>query len=314
MKPNILVVDDVKSNLIVLTNMIQDAGYIARPVTSVLQAQEAIKECIPDLILLDIAMPEMNGFEFCERLKKYVKTKHIPIIFISGLNSTQDKIKAFRLGAVDYICKPFEAEEVTLRINTHLKMHQMQEDVEKYNQRLQMLLEEQSQYLQQEQIRFIKATTRMIAGDKNLSEQYLKHIGVNSKVLAIAVQITESDAENVSNEFIEHIEIASYAHLMGVILTAKEFEQSYMSPFFKLAIEIAKYTGEKFDGSNSSRGLIKQQIPLAARIVALVRQYELLKEQKIEQMECFEQLNAKAGTCFDPNLTILLYKIRNHLI
>ena len=121
-KLNILIVDDVSTNLVILSEMIKTAGYIPRPVISVKQAQAAIAQKIPQLILLDISMPEVDGFEFCTMLKSDVKTRDIPIIFISALDSVEDKIKGFKLGAVDYIAKPFEKEEVTLRLNTHLKI------------------------------------------------------------------------------------------------------------------------------------------------------------------------------------------------
>ena len=106
-QPNILIVDDVSTNLVILSEMVKVTGCIPRPVTNVKQAQTAIERKIPQLILLDISMPDTDGFEFCAMLKADVKTRDIPIIFISALDSVEDKIKGFKLGAVDYIAKPF---------------------------------------------------------------------------------------------------------------------------------------------------------------------------------------------------------------
>ena len=97
---NILIVDDTTSNLVILAEMIKSIGYIARPVTSVKQALAAITVKKPQLILLDISMPEIDGFDFCEILKQDPIMKEVPIIFISALNSTEDKVKGFKLGAV----------------------------------------------------------------------------------------------------------------------------------------------------------------------------------------------------------------------
>ena len=129
-QPNILIVDDISTNLVILSEMIKQIGCIPRSVTSVRQAQTAIERKTPQLILLDISMPDTDGFEFCAMLKADIKTRDIPIIFISALDSVENKIKGFKLGAVDYIAKPFEKEEVTLRLNTHLKIYKMQQEME----------------------------------------------------------------------------------------------------------------------------------------------------------------------------------------
>ena len=148
---NILIVDDIVANLVVLANMIKQAGYIARPVTSVKQAMQAIEVRIPQLILLDISMPDMDGFEFCEILKRNPTTRDIPIIFISAMNSVEDKIRGFNLGAIDFISKPFELEEVTMRVNNHLKIYRMQQELEENNARLQKLVNEQLDKIAMEQ-------------------------------------------------------------------------------------------------------------------------------------------------------------------
>lgn len=121
-RANVLIVDDTPENLQLLSRMLADHGYEARPVPSGRLALLAVERDPPDLILLDINMPEMNGYEVCQRLKGAAATRDIPIVFISALNETLDKVKAFSLGAVDYITKPFQIDEVMARVATHVSL------------------------------------------------------------------------------------------------------------------------------------------------------------------------------------------------
>jgi len=134
--PNILVVDDTPENLQLLNSMLKGCGYKSRPVPSGELALQAAKSDPPDLVLLDINMPEMNGYEVCCRLKSDPLLAAVPVIFISALNETMDKVKAFGLGGVDYITKPFHFEEVHARVETHLKLRQLQKELERQNRQL----------------------------------------------------------------------------------------------------------------------------------------------------------------------------------
>jgi sigma-B regulation protein RsbU (phosphoserine phosphatase) len=133
---NVLVVDDVSANLQVLTGMLKDRGYKARPVPSGKLALLAARKDPPDLILLDINMPGMNGYEVCEQLKADEQLRAIPVIFISALNDNLDKVKAFATGGVDYLTKPFQMEELHARVETHLKLRRLQIELEETNSRL----------------------------------------------------------------------------------------------------------------------------------------------------------------------------------
>ena len=126
---NILVVDDVPSNLQTLAAMLEIRGHTVRSASSGAQALEAIKQAAPDLILLDIMMPDMDGYAVCERLKANEYTSHIPVIFLSALREVKDKIKAFGVGGVDYITKPFHIKEVLTRIETHLSLAALQKQL-----------------------------------------------------------------------------------------------------------------------------------------------------------------------------------------
>jgi signal transduction histidine kinase len=135
--PDILVVDDTPTNLQVLSGMLKDRGYKVRPAPSGSVALAAAKQKIPDLVLLDINMPELNGYEVCTQLKRDERMRDIPVIFISALNETIDKVVAFGVGGVDYVTKPFQFEEVEARVAVHLKLRRLQLDLESRNQELQ---------------------------------------------------------------------------------------------------------------------------------------------------------------------------------
>jgi two-component system sensor histidine kinase/response regulator len=133
-KGNIIVVDDQPANLKLMGDMLQQQGYIVRSFPRGRMALAAAGAHPPDLILLDINMPEMDGFEVCERLKADKALAPIPVIFLSALNETEDKVRAFRSGGVDYITKPFQFEEVQARVETHVNLyfhtHHLEELVE----------------------------------------------------------------------------------------------------------------------------------------------------------------------------------------
>jgi PAS domain S-box-containing protein len=135
--PNILIVDDTPANLQLLTGMLKGRGCKVRPVPSGPEALQAVQRIPPDLILLDINMPGMSGYDVCKRIKEDPKLKDIPVLFISALSETADKVKAFSAGGVDYVTKPFQLEEVQARVETHLRLRQLRSELEKQKRQLQ---------------------------------------------------------------------------------------------------------------------------------------------------------------------------------
>ncbi|WP_254563724.1 response regulator [Oscillatoria sp. HE19RPO] len=134
---DILIVDDEPNNLRVLSNLLKKHGYKVRAVLSGDRALAAARSTPPDLILLDIMMPEMDGYQVCHQLKHESATCQIPVIFVSAKDQGFDKVKAFAVGGVDYITKPFQVEEVFARIDCHLKLNYLQMKLEKQNYQLQ---------------------------------------------------------------------------------------------------------------------------------------------------------------------------------
>lgn len=133
----ILVVDDTPANLKLITEILASRGYRVRAAPSGRLALKTVAVELPDLILLDVKMPDMDGYEVCRRLKSEERSRMIPVIFISALTDTEDKIRGFQAGGVDYITKPFQTEEVHARVSTHLKLHFYQDALEEKSRQIE---------------------------------------------------------------------------------------------------------------------------------------------------------------------------------
>jgi PAS domain S-box-containing protein len=141
-KADILVIDDTPENLNLLSTLLIEHGYKVRSVTKGSTGIRGAQVMPPDLILLDVNMPQMSGYEVCHHLKADDRTREIPIIFISALEAVSDKVKAFQAGGVDYITKPFQIEEVLARIETHLTLRRLQSQLQLQNEQLQQEIRE----------------------------------------------------------------------------------------------------------------------------------------------------------------------------
>jgi PleD family two-component response regulator len=142
---DLLIVDDTPDNLRLLSTMLTQQGYKVRKVISGQLALRVVSIAPPELILLDINMPQMNGYEVCEKLKANPQTSQIPVIFISALDDVWHKVKAFQVGGTDYISKPFQCEEVLARVKNQLTLRSFQKQLSEQNVRLQQEIQERQQ-------------------------------------------------------------------------------------------------------------------------------------------------------------------------
>jgi len=140
--PSILIVDDNPTNLELLSLLLAEEGYRVRVATNGMRALESAHASLPDLILLDVMMPDIDGYAVCEQLKADEKTEDIPIIFISALDDAFDKVKAFAAGGIDYIAKPFQPEEVLARVRVHLALHNTRHALAQQVQEKEQLVQE----------------------------------------------------------------------------------------------------------------------------------------------------------------------------
>jgi len=126
----ILVVEDNATNMRLLVELLLDDGYQVEAAVNGVEALEMAQEMLPDLVLLDVMIPELNGYEVCQKLRENPQTQGIPVIFITAIAQVADKVKAFELGAVDYITKPFNTREVIVRLKGHLIRRSQQKYLE----------------------------------------------------------------------------------------------------------------------------------------------------------------------------------------
>lgn len=221
-KENILVVDDKPDNLRLLSNILTKEGYKVRKILTGRLAIDAAQLDPPDLILLDIMMPELNGYQVCQSLKQNQQTQEIPIIFLSALDTVADKVKAFTMGGVDYITKPFQQEEVLARVKTHLQLRQLNRDLQQRNtllkqevqQRrkieaelkvaLQELKEAQEQVIIQEKLASLGALMAGIAHELRNPLNFVNNYAESSvELVEDVLLVVESQAAQLSPELLE---------------------------------------------------------------------------------------------------------------
>jgi len=235
---NILVVDDTPENLRLLAGILSEKGYQVRPVPNGKLALSAAQKIPPDLVMLDIMMPEMDGYQVCQQLKASEITKDIPVIFISAINDVLDKVKAFAVGGVDFITKPFQVEEVLARIETHLKICSLQQSLQEKNQDLatafQQLQTTQEHLIQSEKM---AALGQLIAG---IAHEINTPLGIIGSSIENIANFWDANLEKLP-EFFQEISSESKAYFSLLmnrsnhqknILTSKEkrkFKQHLIS-------------------------------------------------------------------------------------
>lgn len=335
--PHIMIVDDTPENLHLLSNLLRKADYQVSAFPHGTLALRAARQRQPDLILLDITMPGMDGYEVCARVKGDQALQDIPIIFISALDDTLDKTKAFQAGGVDYITKPFQVEEVYARVNSHLALRRSQQQLESANVCLEQQVAEQLEEINSSQRAMIFALAKLSHMRDDDTGLHLERVQDLCRVLAEKLAADSKYAHLITADFIETIYQASPLHDVGKVgitdaimlkpgrLTADEFEimkthanlgaatlefvyEKYPhNNFLRMGIDIAKYHHERWDGKGYPAGLIGEEIPLSARIMALVDVYEALRAKR-PYKEPFSHQKAKqiivegCGCNFDPQV------------
>ncbi len=346
--PQIVIVDDVDTNLMILENIIEGMGYTPRCASSAAEAAALIAESRPQLILLDVFMPEMDGYEFCERLKQSPITRDIPVIFISAADSSEDKVRGFKLGAVDYIAKPFEVTEITMRVTNHLKIYEMQQELEMSNRRLHSVISSQARRIEDEQKNILYALAALTEDRDAQTDHHMEHVAYNCRMLAQGLQFSPEFDEEISETFIENIEVASRLHDIGKIqvpddglmeplsfqeealqdpknhaqqgaqILERIYESTPENSFLPMAIEIARYHHAHWDGSGYPQGIAGKDIPLAARIAMVADVYDTLigslqGGKRRDPEASIAVIREKSGTFFDPDIVKVFQKIKRRL-
>jgi putative two-component system response regulator len=332
---NILIVDDTYANLELLSDMLKLRGYQVRPAPSGPLAIQAAKNNPPDLILLDIAMPVMNGYQVCKILKEDNNLREIPVIFISALSDTKEKIEAFSSGGVDYITKPFQLEEVYARVETHLKLHRLQLEMEIYNEKLEKTVESQVKEIFESQMATIFAIAKLAESRDDDTGRHLEKVQLICRSISLKLLGNSDFRSIITRDYAENIFHASPLHDIGKVaipdrillksdrLTVEEFEimkthailgaetllevsEKYPgNHFIKMGISIARHHHERWDGTGYPDGLSGNDIPLSARIMAVADVYEAVRSKRcykaaLSHEETNEIIIKGSGNQFDP--------------
>lgn len=307
---DILVVDDNPSILKILTTMFELRGHKVRCAADGKQAWDSVRQAPPDLVLLDINLPDTDGYEFCTQFKADPLLAEIPIIFMSGNTDISDKVKAFASGGVDYVTKPFQLKEVEARANTHLKIRRLQQEIQALNSSLQEQVRLQVKEISDSQIATIMALAKLAESRDEATGNHLLRVQRYCQAFAEQLAIENTFDSLIDDTFVENIFHASALHDIGKVgirdsillkegkLTPDEFEtmkthtvlgaetleavlQLYPNnAFLHMGRDIARSHHEHWDGSGYPDGLAGESIPLCARIVALADQYDALRHQR----------------------------------
>lgn len=346
--PKILIADDIKANRFTLRDIIAEMGYQPILTENGAQALKVVERFPVQLIILDISMPVMDGYEFCKIVKGNPETRSIPIIFISAFDDPNDIVKGFELQGEDYITKPFIPEVVQARVKLHLKLYESNRKLQQLNQKLQVSVNQQLRQMEMEKKNVLYALLRVARENSFYDESHMERVSHNCRILAEAMQLSTLYSPYISDSFINTIEIAAPlcdlgnmaipTHILQKNGPLTEMETADMqrhttigagilrdiqsigdyNDFIKMAIEIAQSHHENWDGSGYPQGLKGEEIPLSAQIVAVASEYCALTETRVyrdayDLEETFQIMEKDIGTKLNPDIFKILHKIHRQL-
>ena len=344
----VFVVDDVEANRVILGEIINSMGCQAILAENGVEALKLMGKNVPTLVLTDISMPDMDGFELCRILKGNAQTKTIPVIFISAFDKPEDIVKGFELGGADYITKPFIPEEVQVRVSVHLKLYQATKEISEANRRLQVSVQEQLHQIEQERKNVLYALAHVAARNSYHDKEYIDKLRYNSRVLVQSMQFSPLFEGQISDSYIDTIEVAAPLCDIGNVAIPKdilqkderldEVERKTMqthteigaelledlqvtndyNDFGRISMEIALSHHENWDGTGYPQGLAGEEIPLAAQIVGMVGVYCALTEKRTyrdvySREEALDIMREDAHQRYHPEIFKIFCKIAQQL-
>ncbi|MBP5198626.1 MAG: response regulator [Lachnospiraceae bacterium] len=344
----VLIVDDVEANRFVLRDIINSMGYMPILAENGEQALKIADRCPLELVILDVAMPVMDGYEVCATLKQDVKTKDIPIIFISAFDEAEDIVKGFAMGGEDYVTKPFIPEVVKARVRLHLRLSETSKTLTEMNRKLQTSVNAQLSQMEAEKKNVLYALGRVARENASYAETNMERVGQNCKTMSEAMQLSNEFGSLISDSFISTIELAAplcdignMAIPTGILqkgdsLVGEEYETMKThtligakilkdiqetggaNDFLKMSMEIANYHHENWDGTGYPSGISGNEIPLAAQIVAVVSGFCAMTEKRVYRdiytvEEALNIMDNESGTKYNPAIVAILKKIYRQL-
>lgn len=344
----VMIVEDTEVNIDILVDALQDEYELIVAINGS-EALELIEEQKPDLILLDIMMPEMDGYEVLKRLKENSTLNQIPVILLSAITDSDSKTKGFSLGAVDYITKPFEIVEVKARVMTQLRLEEARIVLENQNSILEEKVKERTNLIERTNSATIYCLAALAETRDPETGQHIRRTQEYIKELALELQKNGEYEDILNNEYVDLLYKSAPLHDIGKVgvkdgillkpgkLTAEEFEEmkkhtiyggeSLMvgikelgeESFLSLAKEIALTHHEKWDGSGYPYGMSNKEIPISGRLMALSDVYDALTSKRVYK-GAFTHNDAKniilegRGTHFDPDIVDAFIRIEPKFI
>jgi len=342
-RKTIFLVDDNITNLTMGRNVLAE-HYNVATIDSGERMLKMLEKTIPDMILLDVEMPEMNGYDAIKMMKSKEATKNIPIIFLTAKSDSDSELKGLSLGAIDYIIKPFSPPLLLKRIETHLLVESQKEELLNYNKNLQSLVDAKTKTVLELQNAILKAMAEIVENRDDITG---KHLERTQRYLGLLIDATLGSnlyAEEVRNWNIDLVLRSSQLHDVGKIavkdeilkkrgkLTEEEFEEIKKHPtcgeeiiekikqntteheFLEHARIFAGTHHEKWDGNGYPRGLKGPGIPLQGRLMAIADVYDALVSDRpykkaFSHEDSVRIISDSKGTHFDPDLVDIFLRI-----
>lgn len=310
-RARVLVVDDNQLNRLVLTHLLEKEGYIISTANDGIEAIESITAAPPDLVLLDVLMPRMDGYQVLAKLKESGLLWNLPVIVISSLSEVENAIKCIELGAEDYLAKPFSAVLLRARIGNSLEKKRMRDqekiyrkEIELYNQELEERVQQQVALISQGQLATIFALAKLAESRDTETGRHLERVREYCKALTIELRKREPYCSIIDDLYIENIYAASPLHDIGkvgipdrILLKAEKLSHTEFdvmkthsdigsktlravdllypgNGFIQMGIELAESHHENWDGSGYPLGRKGEEIPLSGRILRLADVYD----------------------------------------
>lgn len=336
-RPRVLVVDDMVENLNLLELLLSPKGFTVLKADSGRLALDLVAQDPPDVVLLDLVMPEMDGFQICERLKGDPRTRHIPVIILTGVTEHEANIKALELGADDFMIRPFDSVLLDARIRSAVRAKGLQDELIRHQETLEERIRERTSQIERVQQATVFSLAKLAESRDPETGEHLDRMRSYARTVARHLAEQPETRDLVNEEFVEVLYVASPLHDIGKVgipdrillkpgkLTRAEFDimKSHTSiggetlraatteagpnGFLETGCRIAYYHHERWDGNGYPRGLKADEIPLEARIVALGDVYDALTSKR-PYKEAFPHDVARRiilegrGTQFDPRV------------
>jgi len=319
-KEKILIVDDTPVNIRVLVEALKNDYKLSIATNGKVALNYAMADQPPDLVLLDIMMPELDGYEVCKRLKDQEKTKDIPIIFITAMSEERNETQGLELGAVDYIVKPINSKIVQARVRTHLEL-------KKHRDHLSELVQEKTAELLEAKLDLINRLARAAEYRDNETGMHVIRMSHYTSILAKAVGLNDVECDKIFHAASMHdvgkigipdkillkparLTEGEFAHMKSHTIIGGRLLEGGNSDLLRMAHDIAMTHHEKWNGKGYPKGLSGENIPIEGRISAVCDVFDALTSERPYKKEwpvqdALDELIAQKNEHFDSQLVDL---------